>query len=258
MPKLKKESVGVHLGTGLGWVDVTLDLSVNADGEFYCPMPEKIAGYFTTGDTYEKGAVECRYRARSSSPGLYAKRKVDLMRVAKSALEATFKPRVETEIVIRYNIETDVSFSEDANGNIGRNGADPFEWPSGDRRKMFSREGTASWSRENGYVMRIGAQAFTKETKTIGDKVHVSYTAYRDTPAADTLNTWCNVNLSTGEKDAREIPYSDEAALFFDNLLMGMARLAQRLQDATFDREVLESNIAAMSGNLISFTGDDA
>lgn len=45
----------------------------------------------------------------------------------------------------------------------------------------------------------------------------------------------------------KEIPYTDEAALFFYSLLMGMAQISRQIREATFQQENLLALISKQS-----------
>ena len=94
-----------------------------------------------------------------------------------------------------------------------------------------------------GYSLTVGAKALLKTTYSYGGQDRVEYTDYykdgghlgHENPA-ERLNSW--VCFSLGE-NPKEIPYSDEAAEFFFNLMYGMAKLAQMIQGKTFKQEDL-------------------
>ena len=54
-------------------------------------------------------------------------------------------------------------------------------------------------------------------------------------------------------KNFKEIPYSDESALFFYNLMLSMARISKMIQEHTFNQENLIRLIASgTNGFLLS------
>jgi hypothetical protein len=156
--------------------------------------------------------------------------------------------------VIRYNIESHVAFAADVNGNIFPNsrfaGA---EWSDKDGRYGGH---VATCPSRGGYTLTIGAKAFLKTVYRYGDNEKVEYEYYykggshlkHDNPA-ELLNSWTSFSLGDG---AKEIPYSDEAALFFHDLMLGMAKLSKLVQDNTFDQSGL-SELIESGSRLLSF-----
>jgi len=112
----------------------------------------------------------------------------------------------------------------------------------------------ASNQSDGGYSLTIGARALKKITWTQGRKVTVEYESYygvdengdelshheTDHPAGR-LNSWCSFYLND---DCKEIPYTDDAARFFNDLMLGMAKLSKLIQERTFDQENLMKLIA--------------
>ena len=261
MPKVNTVQIDVKsAGT---WHRTPVDILVNAAGEFYCNVPERASVYFETGKAYD--GITCEVRRRGSKPQLFAQSFDALHQVLRKGITAALAPEVKTEHVIRYNIESHVSFWEKANGVIVPNGyfADqrpgcgPEERDGGwadelaPNRSMFGGHHAQKPSR-GGYSLTIGAQAMTKRTETYGAATKTSYDLYYaggshlggDNPA-QRLNGWCAIDLPDG---CKEMPYSDEAAEFFFKLLMGMAELSRMIQRATFDEKDL---LRAISNNSL-------
>ena len=68
---------------------------------------------------------------------------------------------------------------------------------------------------------------------------------------AQMLNSWTAFTLPD---NAKEIPYTNEAALFFHNLMFGMAKISKQIQEATFQQNNLLELIESGTGNLLSQT----
>ena len=106
-----------------------------------------------------------------------------------------------------------------------------------------------------GYNLTIGARALLKKTIIYGEIKKIKYESYykgeshlgHDNPA-QLLNSWCSISLP---EDCKEIPYTDEAALFFHNLIFGMAQLSKRIQEHTFDQKNLLELISKGTGLLL-------
>lgn len=256
MPKVRTERYYFSFGNGIDPVSGTYDININSDGEFYARIPEIAHPYFQRGTKYR--SCLCKLD-RAKKPALYTKDMEDLIVTIRQGIEICCKPEIKRENVILYHIGANICFAGNEAGDIAPN-AQPegFEWSLGhykDARKYpvdpFSR------SHSDGYSITVGAVARTKVTTILGDQESVKFEAYYgeggnhfsdDNPAAR-LNAWTGFSLP---KNPREIPYSDEAAEFFYSMMEGLAKLGQRLQDATFETEDLLSLIAQGGSPLLA------
>ncbi|MCS0157622.1 hypothetical protein NDJ14_11850 [Vibrio alginolyticus] len=243
MPRVKKQDFEISIGNGLGTVFMSVVFNVNSQGEFYCRIPEEALPFFEVGKRYDGGVI-CK-KDRSDQVAIYATTLTVLESILVKALRESHKPKVTEEHVIRYNIESHVSFAEDDKGQIFPNaGFEGAEWPSleSEHHLMYGRHHAREVA-EGGYSLTIGARALTKVTSRIGEKESITYKAYykgashhgRDNPA-QLLNSWASFSLP---KNAKEIPYSDDAAIFFHNMMLGMAKLSKQIQEATFHQDNL-------------------
>ena len=230
-------------------VDVTIN--VDASGCFYANIPDYLRGAFNEGlivrgtDRSPAGT----FKARSETL-------VALEEAIRCALEAYATPEVTEEPVIRYNIESHVAFAVDESGMIVPNAGFPgASWVQGQKWLRTDEAPAPNYgdhhatnSARNGYSLAIGARAMLKRTYRFGTKTRVEYQNYyrggshldHDNPA-NLLNSWCAVGLGDAPK---EIPYSDDAALFFHRMLLSMAELSRRVQEATFTPQRLQALIA--------------
>lgn len=247
MPKLKKAEFTAKNETGA--VDtILIDIEIRANGIFYAHIPEKLRVSF------DEDRIEARSRPRKGFFVTNAATFGEIEQRIRKAHNDFMKPTVAEEAVIRYNIESHVSFAMDAEGRIFPNAGYPgAEWGR-DRSKTYG-DHDACHSAPGGYSLTIGARALIKRTTTHGKESAVEYRSYykdddhhgHDNPA-QLLNSWTAVGLPD---EAREIPYSDEAAMFFFNLLKGMAELNRRVQEFTNTPEKLALTISKSSGILM-------
>ena len=81
-------------------------------------------------------------------------------------------------------------------------------------------------------------RAFDKRTIRRGDAVKVVYDSISDGEGVDDndpltlLNSWCSFRLP---ENAKEMPYSPDAALFFHRMMESMAELSRRVQTFMHD-----------------------
>lgn len=255
MPKVKSAVIETSLGNGLGRAQENVTYNVNTSGEFYCQLPENLLTFFELNKCYS-GGVTCK-KNKAKKLAIYCSTLAGLEGILREALCAINKPTVTTEHVILYNIESHVSFAETPEGEICPNAGYPnAKWPllNSSTAKMYG-DHHASQCASGGYSLCIGAKAFTKITYRVGEKVAVEYKRYYKEESnhghsnpAQKLNSWTSFSLPD---HAKEIPYTDEAALFFHNLMMGMAKLSKQIQEATFDQPSLLALIESSSGNLL-------
>lgn len=239
MPHFKTETFSVH--NGVTTHKLKLKVNIDAQGHFYATLPEEYAetvqgvlGHASTSVNSERGVkiTEETYEA-------FRKQVVAVM-------TAYSMPLYEEYPVIRYNLETHVTFAVDEGGNVFPNGYfEGASWPADDGR--YGNHHAASPC-EGGYSLTIGARALLKKVTRYGSAEKVEYKPYYkgeshlgvDNPA-QLLNAWCGVSLGKG---AREMPYSDEAALFFHTLMQSMAMLSKQIQEHTFDPDDLAALIS--------------
>lgn len=269
MPRLKKHTF--HARNSAGHIErLEVEFHVDTSGRFYSNLPEHLRAPLASGHA---GGALIDLRARRAPEGFFrvsANTLEELEHAIGAALEAYIAPEVTEEPVIRYNIESHASFAEDADGNICPNAGWPgAKWADdGSTIDQNGRERAREYGKrygghhtanpaEGGYGLVIGAKAMVKRTMRFGERETVEYLPYREGDPADDpendpaalLNSWTAMSLGDSPS---EIPYSDEAALFFHSLLLGMAELSRRIQSQTFGTERLLALIASHStGNLL-------
>jgi hypothetical protein len=257
MPKVS--TIKIQIKSAGSWLSTDVDVMVNASGVFYCEAPDWSKNYLQVGGNYH--GIRFERRNRGAEPQIFS----DTMALLNTGLHTIMKvchtPEVTTELVIRYNIQSDVSFWETSDGNICPNGhfASRLDdssdrdgrWCGGNEEKGMYGNHHSSNPSNGGYSLTVGAQAMIKRTEKLGEKLNITYMNYYGDedhfgtkhPAAR-LNGWCSFVLN---KDYKEIPYSDEAAIYFYNMMLGVATISRMIQKATFDQENLIT--AIKSGN---------
>ncbi len=217
-------------------LEFTADVQIDAKGWFYANLPESLLPAFPSEHlAYSpRKAPEGRFRASAQT-----------FEALDSAIRLAgiraIEPKVEEFPVIRYHVAAQIAFAETAEGTIFPNAGFPgAQWVVGETGFM---EISATHPAQGGYHLVTGAKALLKRVVRYEDNETVQYLPYyqkgthldHETPA-QLLNAWAGFTLPA---KAQEIPYSDEAALFFHNLLLGMAQLS-RIMRTLNDRAVLE------------------
>ncbi|MGK9452237.1 hypothetical protein ACSSZE_13430 [Acidithiobacillus caldus] len=176
---------------------------------------------------------------------LYAKDYESLLAAIHKAIKETLEPEITETQVIRYRIDVDAAVAVDDQGNVCPNAG----WPNAKwlTSEVFGRSHAGSPQ-----SLSIQACAMTKKViRYPGGKTEVKYTPFyaggdhfgRENPA-ELLNAW---NGHIYSDKAKEIPYTDENALFFHRLLLGITQLILAIQTATFEQKDLLATIAKCS-----------
>lgn len=244
----KFKTAKFHVTNDAGAV-LELDLSVNisAEGLFYANVPQQFEGAFKSCSCYAGLGKPPKTGYFVVKAAQYDKLEADVS----AALRRHIEPEVTETPVIRYNIESHVCFAEDADGRLFPNAGYPGAKWTRDGQTHFGNHHATEPAR-GGYSLTLGARAQLKRVVRYGAHEKVSYSSYYkgeshlglDNPA-QILNSWAAFTLPANPK---EIPYTDEAALFFHNLMLGMAELSRRIQLATFDSDRLQALIAKHGG----------
>jgi hypothetical protein len=178
----------------------------------------------------------------------------DLHYAFTKALEIVCTPTVTTERVILYMLRSHVSFAEQPDGTIVPNA----RWPNAVWNHSEAFGGHHATKQSDGYSMHVGARAYTKTTRVYAqsDPV-VDYELFygigpdgrpndhfeREHPAG-LLNSWMSYYLPD---PCDEMPYTDEAALWFHRLMQSMAEMQRRIQRMVQDKpkfiEVVNSGL---------------
>ena len=240
--------------------EFTETIKIDAYGRFCCIIPDQlvaIAQDIAKGPTC-RGLSSGMVVESSTDGRMYVKCKTfdELVSVINGIIKDHSTPVITEELVIRYNVESHVSFCVTPDGIIRRNGNDVegTEWTYKEcnwdtSKKYGSHSATSPCS--GGYSLTIGAEAMRKITTRYGTSVKVKYETYygdgnhlQSKCPASRLNSWCSFILPS----AKEMPYSDDAAIFFDNMMMRMAEMNRLVQSFCFDQDVLMKLISEKKG----------
>jgi len=241
MPRIKTIFVYQHKDTPEAFrKGLRVTVFVNVKGEFYCDLSAEMR--LPLRNVFKASQLGVVNKDKNTVRGF-----ADTLESRQGGIQEAFtqytKPTVKQEPVIRYNIESHVNFAIDENQNIFPNAGYPgAEWIGKKADGMFG-DHHATEPAPGGYSLTVGAKALLKTTYSYGSQDKVKYEAYykdghhfgQENPA-ERLNSWVSFSLGDNPK---EIPYSDEAAEFFFNLMYGMAKLAQMIQGKTFKQEDL-------------------
>lgn len=165
-------------------------------------------------------------------------------------LQEYVKCEVSKELVILYNYNTDTHYVKDqVSGEI---------YPSGTAAEGWGT--TASWAKTRNkmmphnstpfYSVGINARVIEKITYTRASTVTVKYAGGSEFSSghvgewAGKLNSFVKLSRPYNDKnelkgDFMEMPYTEEAAKFFYNMMMSMCKLSDRINSFVGDKEKL-------------------
>lgn len=242
MPLFKTIEIVVRDLSGVVIQSRKVPVHVTAKGEFSATVDEDLRPGLPAKLIDHKGSPVGRIRVVCP---VFA----DLESALQNALKSILAPEITEEPVIRYSVESHVAFAVDDQGTIFPNAGFPgAQWVT---LEAYGEHHAARPS-PGGYTLTVGAKALLKRTIRYGEHVRVEYVPYyrggdhlgHENPA-ELLNAWAAFNLPA---NAREMPYSDEAALFFHRFLLGMADMSRRVQELTCDQERLQALISQTAG----------
>lgn len=261
MPKVCEEYVRGERILGefpLFWI---ARISVDADGWFYCYVPPSILPAISRS-LMKRFSVSDNLRRKKKPHCFGAPALNQLTAFLHEATALASKPEEVRTNIIAYNLESHVSFAEQPDGTIVPNAGFPdAKWSTMENRGPYGGH-HAQRQADGGYAMIVGAKALTKIVRTCGDKSETTYERYygldedgdpndhfeKEHPAG-LLNSWACFSLPG---TAKEMPYTDEAALFFHNLMLAMAHMQRQIQSMVADEaafiELANSGHALLPG----------
>jgi hypothetical protein len=215
----------------------TSEVYVNNEGEFSVTIPDNLfdicRGIARINKEFHdkvtiaspSGAAQINYRIYASSLDLCKK----LIGVAGDEYVTC---ETTTEKVILYDSDIRVCYTKDDEGNIYTNGYTPVP------RVLAKHQGTLhATETDKYYKVGFAAKIFDKITYKHGSSQKIEYKksemqgqmhSYPET-YHDKLNSFVGLNMPT--QGMKEILYTEEAAKFFYELMIGMCTLADRLSN---------------------------
>ena len=221
-------------------------ISVNTKGQFTCPLPKLFDPYVNAELKREDHRIiggDGNYKA--TAPSLQQLQ--DYLQILMDRYLATTQ---KTTLVIHYAVTTNVSFGWDDGGEIAPNGcaSKSFAWAD---ESLYHVPANYQYSDQVGYSIGLYAKAL-KRIDTISADGKIIDTRYENyygeggnhmrlnTPA-EKLNAW--TRMYSRRAKVEEIPYSDEAALYFHNCICQMVEQAVKLRSYFDKPELLLENM---------------
>lgn len=206
-------------------------VSVNSSGIFSVTIPEELA-------EVAKSVIAKEYLDRTVSCQLaqkYFKVSAPTLDLCREVIDRAGKEYVtcdvKVETVIVYSHDTKVSYWKDGD-QIYPNGCG--------REKSGKWNGAMRGALEytEHYGIGVAAVVMNKTTYTRSSSTKVEYSRWRDESIHHLAQqkTWAGrlnnfVRLSVKPKRMKEMPYTEEAAKFFYDMMIGVCRLADRIEE---------------------------
>lgn len=224
--------------------EATVEVRLLEDGTFSIEVPPALET--SLGKLCDNGKAHLAhigYARVGAAPRVYAKALEDGLRLLKDAAEDYLSAEDVRERVICYNAAIDVSFWQETDGTIQPNGcgrSDNGQWWAS---KLHGHQYDAT-HRLNTLALGISAKVFDKITtkRSSGDTVRYervdvpNHVAHTD--PCFLLNSW--TILDVDPRDAKQMPYTPEAALFFHELQTTICRMARSLDAFVGDEQKLK------------------
>ena len=256
MAKITRYERSYEPAEGIPEIVVETDICCNTKGVFYCVIPDSILEFFTAANKSYHTTISNGLFKDTKGRWCYGCRELEKLKsTLHEAAVSVIHIEEKTEDVIAYEIVSRGQFAYDSNGNVyPRRLSEDMKWTEDERFESGAR---TPWP-NSAYIfgVELAAKVYHKVTRTCGGHSSVEYTVMRPKNKDCIqwkLNAW---NTKPDLDKAKFIPYSDKAALFFYEMLEGIARLNKRLQDTTFEAENLMKCIEAGTFFLPNNTND--
>lgn len=228
---------------------------VTSEGEFTISIPEELSELVYRVKMPLGVGIN---KARSDAPARVYCDKLDegLYFLKQCAIEL-LNVEEKTERVIVYKAEFNLSFWKMPDGRIRGNGsgANAGKWHT----LHFENKGTHAHNRTDMFSVGLCAAVFDKVTTIRKSGNVIRYIDPKDlkdgSPAAN-LNSFTTLDVETkgvGKEwcKTQEMPYSDQAATFFYEVMLGMCALAERIDNVIAEKPKLLEAIQKGSLKLL-------
>lgn len=251
MPKLPKENIGATDALGEQY-EFCSEVSVDTSGVFHMTFPDELAEYARSYVKDKGGVISGAFdvtRARK----FYRLSGRDLRKLREhlnAIVEEFVRGDVTKTPVIRYKLALNITYWRGADGKLYPNGHMAHHvlgGPNGAWADDVSKLHACNTT--DAFVVGLYAQVLTKITVTRPSGTKVTFERFQSTDDhfntdswADKLNAFCGLDTDfSGDDDSiQEMPYTEEAARFFYEMMLQLCYLAERLHGFFKDKKQLE------------------
>jgi hypothetical protein len=222
-----------------GYQDLKIDISIDAKGHFYAKIPDELMEY---AEKYDKENNKNTNAWLGPNQKVFSKQleSVEYFLIGMNKLQAN--DSVKHELVIVYAINNQVSYYKHKN----------IIYPNGeiedDRHKSVGswQGGIEGMNQVGNYSVQVYAKVVNKISQSSSDKVKWDNPAFGTKELGEhgeKLNSFTHLGWPKDSdshygvvkiEDCVQIPYTEERAKFFYDMLLGMCKLADKfsvLQD---------------------------
>ena len=249
MPSLPARQIQAEGNDGTKFT-ATIGIDVLGDGTFSIELPPELE---VIAKKLKVPNAHVGYARMGAKARVYATELNAGIRLIRDAAEDYLRAEEVTERVICYTACINVSFWEEPDKQVAPNGCGrKGQWWSS---KLHGQQFDAC-HRLDSFDVGIAAKVFDKITtkRTSGDTVRYVQVEREghdltDDPA-QLLNGWTTLDVNA--ERARQMPYTPEAALFFNDLLKTLCTMARSLDSFIGDEKKLKLAIAQRTQLLLT------
>lgn len=227
---------------------------VTAEGQFTIEIHPDL---LLSAKRLNRSGVSVSAARRDTAERLYCNNLQDGIRFLHDCARDFMTVEQTTERVIAYKAEFNLSFWKMPDGSIRGNGsgANAGQW----HRLHYENKGSCSQNRTDVFSVGLCAAVYDKVTTIRKSGNIVRYLDPQDlqdgSPAAK-LNSFTTLDVETkgiGKEwcKTREMPYTDQAATFFYEVMLGMCALAERIDNVIANESRLLEAIEKGSTKLL-------
>lgn len=242
-------------------MEFTSSVTLDQDGTFNVSIPDDLrdTAHALLRDK-RSHEVHITKPATSHSYRASGKRLDDVKAFIRAAMAEHLKCEVITERVIVYGHAHNVCYSVASDGSVHANGYLAEE--AGGTPGNYGRHGGELHATNHAplYSVGLGARVMDKVTyrRASGDKTiykrhpdfpgsHLSF----DSPAK-CLNAFAGLSIDPERSTVEEMPYSDEAAMFFYDAMAAMCKLSEQVKNFLGDKQALMVAIEQRASLLLT------
>lgn len=236
---------------------VDVQVYVDSNGIFYCSVPEHLKNSLSkiTGKLPNESTLTVEYdELKKIKNSNYE----SLLKDLQLFHDAYSQPVLTRRLVIAYQVISDVAYAVDDALNIHKtNESEGTSWSEFANKDKIQ----LNYFDSGNFGLKLAAKVLAEVKYTYGDTTEIKYESPNDEemqayPSISELNKWQGIKLDPSDKNksVNVIDYTEESAKFFDDMLLWMVTVSDKLE-RFFSKpdHVHLMNNAFVNTNLIGF-----
>ena len=247
------------------------EVFVDKDGEFSCTVPDYLVETLNlVAGQHDRHRQKLYTKKLAKNIRAYAPSKSELISFVEAAHNQFYQAEVTTDLIICYDYFAEVSYWQNPDGSIAANGAAPGAVPRKD-------DGTGGeWAMSNlknsstticatnttsHYSVGLFAGVYKRKTYTRVSGVTVKWERINQFSGRDDrewlakLTGFCGIHPSRAPEHMKQMPYSDEAAKFFYDMMISMCEIGRQFNAFFGDQSNVLAAIAGTGPSLLAAPG---